>query len=108
MKHIKTFESFLNEADTLTEVQETVEIKQESEVWQSSPYYDFSPIMDALKTFKKPDIKTIVFDIPQVCTITVDAAGIRTEATSSNLKKAMDQGTSYASNTKYFGAEGGF
>jgi len=107
MKHLHTFESFLNEADTRTEVQETVEIKQDSHVGQMSPEYDLSPIIDALKTFKKPDVKTIVFDIPGAGTFTVDAAGHTTDATSSNLKKAIDQCMAFSPNNKFFNASGG-
>lgn len=109
MKHLKTFESFLNEAANLTEAQETVEIKQESFAGSNySPKYDLSPVKDALKTFKKPDVKTIVFDIPGVGTITVDAAGITTEAVSSNLKKAIKQAETYVPNCQHFTARSGW
>lgn len=111
MNYIQSFESFLNEATQGTEVQETVDIKlnhyNNSLSMKWSPGYDMSPLFALLKSYRKPNVKSIVIDIPKIATITADASGITTNPLSSKLKKGMDRVVSLSPDTKYFSNQKG-
>ena len=111
MKHIHTFESFLNEASQGTEVQETVDVKMNSNTsslaMKWSPEYDMSSLFTLIKSFRKPNINSIVIEIPKIATITADASGITTVPLSPKVKKLIERVESANPGTKFFSSQDG-